>query len=53
MAAFRTAHLTLAATYISAQAARAGAEGETGTGGTPFLTYLARHRDDSRAAFLH
>lgn len=53
LAAFRTAHLTLAATYISTQAARAGAEGETGTGGTPFLTYLARHRDDSRAAFLH
>ncbi|MBA4047204.1 MAG: indoleamine 2,3-dioxygenase [Sphingomonas sp.] len=53
LAAFRTAHLTLAATYISAQAARTGAEGETGTGGTPFLTYLARHRDDSRAAFLH
>ena len=52
LAQFRTAHLKLAASYISAQAARAGAEGETGTGGTPFLTYLARHRDDSRAAFL-
>lgn len=52
LAQFRTAHLRLAATYISAQAATAGIDGETGTGGTPFLTYLARHRDDSRAAFL-
>jgi indoleamine 2,3-dioxygenase len=52
LAQFRTAHLRLAAIYISAQAATAGIDGETGTGGTPFLTYLARHRDDSRAAFL-
>ena len=52
LAQFRTAHLRLAATYISAQAATSGGDGETGTGGTPFLTYLARHRDDSRAAFL-
>ncbi|MBX9859690.1 MAG: indoleamine 2,3-dioxygenase [Sphingomonas sp.] len=52
LAHFRTAHLRLAATYISAQAATSGGDGETGTGGTPFLTYLARHRDDSRAAFL-
>lgn len=52
LAHFRTAHLRLAATYISAQAAISGGDGETGTGGTPFLTYLARHRDDSRAAFL-
>lgn len=52
LALFRTAHLRLAATYISAQAATSGGDGETGTGGTPFLTYLARHRDDSRAAFL-
>lgn len=52
LADFRTAHLRLAATYISAQAASAGVDGDTGTGGTPFLTYLARHRDDSRAALL-
>lgn len=52
LAQFRTAHLRLAATYISAQAATSGGDGETGTGGTPFLTYLARHRDDSRAAYL-
>ncbi len=52
LAHFRTAHLRLAATYISAQAATSGGDGATGTGGTPFLTYLARHRDDSRAAFL-
>lgn len=52
LAQFRTAHLRLAATYISAQAATSGGDGERGTGGTPFLTYLARHRDDSRAAYL-
>ncbi|MBX9797807.1 indoleamine 2,3-dioxygenase, partial [Sphingomonas sp.] len=49
LARFRDAHLALAARYIALPAAAAGKEGETGTGGTPFLTYLAQHRDDSRA----
>lgn len=52
LARFRDAHLALAARYIALPAASAGKEGETGTGGTPFLTYLAQHRDDSRAVFL-
>lgn len=52
LARFRHRHLELAARYIAVPAAAAGKDGGTGTGGTPFLTYLAQHRDDSRAAFL-
>jgi indoleamine 2,3-dioxygenase len=50
---FRALHHRFAARYIHAQSA--GAEGNptgTGTGGTPFMRYLAEHIEDTRAARL-
>ena len=50
---FRTRHLEYAAHYINKQAM--GADGnpvEVGTGGTPFMKYLKKHRDESRASFI-
>lgn len=45
---FRTRHLEYAASYINKQA-RAGTGNPTdiGTGGTPFMAYLKKHRDET------
>ncbi len=46
---FRTRHLEYAASYIHKQARSAeGNPVEVGTGGTPFMKYLKKHRDESR-----
>lgn len=46
--AFRTRHLEYAASYINKQAKSAdGNPTDVGTGGTPFMKYLKKHRDES------
>jgi indoleamine 2,3-dioxygenase len=46
--AFRTAHLEYAARYIQRQSPSGAANPtEVGTGGTPFMPYLAKHRDET------
>lgn len=50
---FRTRHLEYAAQYINRQAqSDSGNPVEVGTGGTPFMKYLKKHRDESRAAYI-
>jgi len=45
---FRTTHLEYAATYIFRQNQTDAANPtDVGTGGTPFMTYLKKHRDES------
>lgn len=46
--AFRAKHLEYAATYIHKQASQANNSTVVGTGGTPFMQYLAKHRDETR-----
>jgi indoleamine 2,3-dioxygenase len=44
---FRSKHLEYAASYIHKQGLQANNSTEVGTGGTPFMTYLAKHRDET------
>ncbi len=49
---FRAKHLEYAASYIHKQALQANNSNAVGTGGTPFMEYLAKHRDETRVAVL-
>jgi len=53
VAEFRTMHLRFAATYIFNQLG-SGADKDTalGTGGTPFMKYLKKHRNETAAQML-
>lgn len=50
VADFRALHLEYAGQYIHAQAQKTpGNPSAVGTGGTPFMVYLRKHRDETRA----
>ena len=49
---FRTQHLEFAARYIHQQTAKANNAIAVGTGGTPFMQYLKKHRDESSQHLL-
>jgi len=53
VADFRSRHLEYAAKYINSQGRKsAGNDTEIGTGGTPFMKYLKKHRDETQANLL-
>jgi len=49
---FRAKHLEYAATYIHKQTAQHHNATAVGTGGTPFMEYLAKHRDETKLATM-
>ena len=49
---FRAMHLEYAASYINRQSSHAGNPADVGTGGTPFMKYLKKHRDESKSQKL-
>lgn len=53
VADFRSRHLEYAASYINKQSKNAaGNDVDVGTGGTPFMKYLKKHRDETQANLL-